>query len=512
MSYHALTHVTGAIQCLVAALYLLLMVHSVRALLSHRSRERSQAYARGVSVSVAFAGLSRPTLLRGAILACTITGSLTVVCAVTVNWLVVPGADAAIASENASSMVNPASNSHWTARGSLCIAMAKITPAGYGVTKGFSYLFFFVKQRTAQTTAAEHSSSHLERMVLHATLGLFPSSIVGSIFFNHAAPSSIDGVCQYRMPLWALLGMLCVDCVLSLAYLYLFIAPLRDMTRKTNPVGSAVSSAVRSAMDLRSVMHKNTVSCLAAMSVTIANISFVVAAHLTNNAILLQLMFTTASIDLTVTSLAMFHLMKTTSVRHTIVAAATTTTTTIQPATRIKRKRMVVRHTVCTWDDVAGIFRKEQHTIRDPALIALFRQDQGDGGTRLQQALGVDGNMVGSATPGTRRKASTPKVKKIKAKKIKVPKVKKIKVKKVKVAPITDKKSKKRAHDGDDALQSPATKRKRVSHKKNTKTIKEEEESEEEEEEEEEGESSSDSDDEDSDDACEMSQYLAQLL
>jgi hypothetical protein len=189
-----------------------------------------------------------------------------------------------------------------------CSILIKFTVGTFAMTKLFAYLFFFIKQRTVRPFAAV--MSRLEKLVLLMSGGLIPFGIM-AVILAQGDQNGLDSTCQLYLPIELLIVMLLADSTLSFLYLYLFVQPLRETMRangearrmkeeKAGGKATTIASGAR-VSDLSSLttsrppaasghtnalellMKKNTYACVAAVSASAFAMSFMLAAHRSND-------------------------------------------------------------------------------------------------------------------------------------------------------------------------------------------------------------------------------------
>jgi len=110
-----------------------------------------------------------------------------------------------------------------------CIFIGKYGPTNYVFVKLFSYLFFFVKQRTVRPMQTKMGL--LEKLVLVQTTSMLGFAAV-LLWILQGDYSPLDHTCVPFIPVWMIILMCIADASLSTLYLYLFISPLRDTIQR----------------------------------------------------------------------------------------------------------------------------------------------------------------------------------------------------------------------------------------------------------------------------------------
>lgn len=109
-----------------------------------------------------------------------------------------------------------------SAAGRFCQVGTQIGVASYGLSKFWSFMFFFFKARAVRPQLAW---SILEKCVFVASLGILPFAAVG-VAWSAGDQSSIDGSCVLYIPRYMILTEGVLDVILSSSFLWLFVAPL----------------------------------------------------------------------------------------------------------------------------------------------------------------------------------------------------------------------------------------------------------------------------------------------
>jgi hypothetical protein len=204
-----------------------------------------------------------------------------------------------------------------------CTALTKTGTSLYGMTKLFSYLFFFIKQRTVRPM---NPPSWQERIIFSMTLGIFVFSAFVLVIAEGDA-NSLDNTCQLYLPIWIQILMLVADVILSFGFLYLFIQPLRvtirnnqqvRSTAETQPPATAkVASSDRISISvpsgnnsLEEVMRKNTYACVITVVVSFCSLVFMITAHTTDDPYLRKWVTPIGQADALFTALALSHIMR----------------------------------------------------------------------------------------------------------------------------------------------------------------------------------------------------------
>jgi len=303
--YHPLSIVAGAVDSLACLVCVALLAHSVRLLRAHLARG-GRGSAVHTSVSFRWFSVSLATLLRAAMVACAASAVICSAWTSVAPWLRMrEDADASAALDSAA--------------GRVCVVAAKLGPPLYACTKGFSYIFFFLKARTARPQVPLR---WFERAVLLLTLQVFPFTLL-AMWLSDGARSSLDGGCQFELPLWMVLCLACADAVLSLLYLYLFLEPLRTTSRANrrrtllSPTQSSPATAATTATTaavsrgdvLERLMRRNTASCVVSIACTLIALGGVTAGHVTQEPHALKMMWTCGAVDVLATNCVIAHLM-----------------------------------------------------------------------------------------------------------------------------------------------------------------------------------------------------------
>ena len=217
---HPLSRLAQALNALLSLLFVVHLIHSVRALRAHL---RSPKVALQPSLLRQF-HLPLSSCLRLAVLAVSLSGIAGAVAATASAFLQLPPSDDGL---RFVSLLDP--EYPFSTTGRACIAFSKLGPSSYVALKGFSYIFYFLKARTVWPL---NRVTPLEKFALLTTLGVFGTAVV-ALWIVAGDRSAIDGQCQFDVPLWSVAVVLASDVVISVLYLYLFIAPLRATVAAT---------------------------------------------------------------------------------------------------------------------------------------------------------------------------------------------------------------------------------------------------------------------------------------
>ena len=337
MGYAVVTHICGAVAIVTLLAIAVLVVHAIRGLIAHRAAE-SAALARGTQTTVWFLGFTLPTLLRISSTVCAICAFSCSIQALVANWLFVdPVQDYGL--RYASPIGNPA-DLGFTPAGQLCMTLAKLGPPGYVVTKAWSYVFFFLKSRTA---VPKEKMQLVHKGVLFLTLQMFTFAMVG-VWLIVGDASRLDGTCSFHVPPWMVILMGGADAALSSMYCVLFIAPLAETIKANRAMrnhaarvapastieagsgggGQSLATANARGSALEMVMRRNLHSCVLTILSTAAAMSFIVTAHLIDDPTMRKINWPLGTIDLFVTCLSIAHLMHNSGPAHAAAAGGAT--------------------------------------------------------------------------------------------------------------------------------------------------------------------------------------------
>ena len=235
----------------------------------------------------------------------------------------------------ASPVASP-SDYDFTPAAQLCITTAKLGPPMYVATKACSYMFFFLKARTA---VPKEKMGWMHKGLLFVTLQMFTFAACAAWLVT-GDWVKLDATCNFWAPPWMLVLMGCADAMLSAVYCVMFIAPLREtikanramrsgaarvapvvrikvtpadaatVTAAATDAGSqALAAASARGSALETVMRRNLRSCVLSILSTTASMSFVMASHLIDDQHMRKLTWVVGTVDLGVTCLSIAHLM-----------------------------------------------------------------------------------------------------------------------------------------------------------------------------------------------------------
>jgi hypothetical protein len=220
----------------------------------------------------------------------------------------------------------------YTLASQFCTTGMKLGTSSYVMSKLFSYMFFFIKQRTVRPM------SHpiwQEKIIFLMTLGILAFSCLCAIVAEGDV-NRLDQTCQLYMPIWILGTMAGADVTISFGYLYLFIQPLRETIRNNQRARKTVDShavispttatmtitvgerttpnekpsdapAVNNALE--EVMRKNTYACILTVVVSVISMTFMIVSHTVNDAYSRKWAVPVGQLDILITSLAITHIM-----------------------------------------------------------------------------------------------------------------------------------------------------------------------------------------------------------
>jgi hypothetical protein len=243
MPYHAVTIFSVVLLSLETVVTLLLvvhgawMLHNYRQSAKYRSSQSNSGGGGGGNARNSVLGMPFPLLLRVLYLtaSCSFVVGVIVMIAATLSFV-----EPEVMQDDPVHPVNK-----WpdlSSQGRMCILMAKFCPLNYILMKFYSYMFFFIKQRTVRQM--EPKMGRLEKVVLQNTFSMFLLIGVAG-WLVQGDRSDLDGTCVMWIPIYLLLFMASADCVLSSAYLYLFLQPLRATialnAARSNKTGASVA-------------------------------------------------------------------------------------------------------------------------------------------------------------------------------------------------------------------------------------------------------------------------------
>lgn len=324
--YHPLSVLVGVGGSAICLLFIVFAVITTLDLRSHLAQQRHSAAAAGVaSLSVLF-GLPLSTLLRGVMVATTWTSVIGVVWVVMAPFLVVDE-DVDL---HMQWWVGEPRYSRFSTSGQLCYACAKIGTSFYLICKAWTYVFFWGKSRSVRPM---ESPSRFDQAILSSTLLMFLIALI-NMWNIRGVASVLDGTCLFRGDPWVSITVGIIDVALSATYLWMFVAPLREIIRVnqnisgrgggnggTRGVAAATGGAsaaatatashdrVSSGRAMESLMRKHVISVSFSTFATVFALSWITLAHYLDSDLMAQVMWLIGGMDLAITLGPMVHLM-----------------------------------------------------------------------------------------------------------------------------------------------------------------------------------------------------------
>ncbi len=147
MSLHPLNYFIGSVNIAVWLAFVGMVVMSVRQWKVHHIAASKQNRTSAVaSFCIGQHRISLPTLLRGTVALCTLSGTFATFLATIAPFLQLEPQDESLADIP---LIDP-SYADLSIAGRVCLAFCKISPSGYVFSKAWSYLFFSLKARTVR--------------------------------------------------------------------------------------------------------------------------------------------------------------------------------------------------------------------------------------------------------------------------------------------------------------------------------------------------------------------------
>lgn len=216
-SYSPLTHVVGCVELVVWLLDVEMLYNAFSMLRRYRSEHQGRLAERHLHPKLP---ISPGLLLRCLNLCACLLQVLAAICVCVANWMIV----LPWTRQRGLDVFLPRSQSDLDAQSRWCVVASKQAVLAYALIKLLAYSSLFLKQRAVRVM--QPALNRAETLVLLATCGIPAMAIAGPWFIQGDA-SSLDDSCVLYVQPW-LVGIMCfADTALSLAYLALFLGPLR---------------------------------------------------------------------------------------------------------------------------------------------------------------------------------------------------------------------------------------------------------------------------------------------
>lgn len=315
MGYHANTIAAGVVAAVLTIPSCWGLWHAARTLHEYRSKGSSSSSS-SAAASGAGARAKYPLLLRVLFLLTNICACIMGLNAFMTAWMY---ADEGVRIDP----FHQTSVQMFSLQTRFCTVGIKTGPSVYVTSKLFSYMFFFIKQRTVRPMS---QPTWQEKIIFLMTLGICSfACFVALIAEGEVNP--LDHTCQMYIPIWAFGIMAGADSSISLGYLFLFIQPLRETIRSNQQARSNADAQARSTAKVASsdnkatsvpsansaleeVMRKNTYSCVLAVVVSFCSMAFMTISHAVEDDYSRKWIMPCGTADGLITALTLAHIMR----------------------------------------------------------------------------------------------------------------------------------------------------------------------------------------------------------